>query len=144
MPADLAGRVIALEALYSVLDIVEVARASGRPVAPVAAVSFALIGRLELRWLHDQIGGLPADTRWQALARSALRDDLASQQRTLTAAVLKLSTEHETTDALLDEWETRQHAPLTRLREVLAEFKALPVLDLAMLSVALRELRTLG
>ena len=45
--------------------------------------------RLELHWLRDRIVALPRDDRWRALARAALRDDLYSLHRSLTAEVLR-------------------------------------------------------
>ncbi|HVK56605.1 MAG TPA: NAD-glutamate dehydrogenase [Burkholderiales bacterium] len=144
VPADLATRVASLDSLYSVLDIVEASMESGRSVELVAAVYFALIGRLDLRWLHAQINLLPMDTHWNALARAALRDDLGSQQRALAAAVLKLSPEGKDVEALLTQWEAHYSAPIARMREVLTDFRNVGQVDLAMLSVGLRELRALS
>ena len=45
--------------------------------------------RLELHWLRDRIADLPRDDRWSALARAALRDDLYTLHRALTAEVLR-------------------------------------------------------
>ena len=144
VPADLAMRAAPLDGIYSVLDIVEVSRETGRSVDLVAAVYFSLIGRLDLRWLYGQIGLLPADSHWQGLARAALRDDLASQLRALASGVLRLTPEDNTADALLAKWEVHYSAPMVRMREVMADLKIGQALDLAMLSVALRELRGLG
>ena len=44
---------------------------------------------------------------------------------------------------MLAAWEASNHAPLSRLREMVADLKTGPALDLAMLSVAMRELRSL-
>ena len=52
-------------------------------------VHFRLGSRLELHWLRDRIVALPRDDRWRALARAALRDDLYSLHRALTAEVLR-------------------------------------------------------
>jgi glutamate dehydrogenase len=144
VPAALAARSASLEGLYSVLDIVEVSIESGRPVELVAAVYFSLIGRLDLRWLYSQIGQLPSDSHWQMLARTAMRDDLANQQRALATGVLKLSPQGGDADTLLNQWEAHYDATIARMREVIADLKSVPTLDLAMLSVALRELRALG
>ena len=70
--------------------------------------------------------------------------DLASQQRALATGVLKLTPEAKTRDALLTKWEAHYSAPIARMREVVTDLKGGQALDLAMLSVALRELRGLG
>ena len=82
-----------LDALFSGLNVIEVATACGETVEAVAAVYFALGYKLDLHWLRDQIAKLPAETHWQTLAQGALRDDLYSEQRELTTEVLKPGTE---------------------------------------------------
>ncbi len=144
VPSELAVRAASLDALYSVLDIVEVAKESERSIELVAAVYFALIGRLDLRWLQGQINQLPTSTHWETLARAALRDDLASQQRVLVASVLKLNAEGGDADTLLTQWEGHYSAPIGRMREVVSDLKKVGQMDLAMLSVGLRELRSLS
>src|SRR5204863_457360 len=67
------------------------AAASGSSFAEVAGVYFAIDERLELHALRARIGALPREERWEALARRALQEDLASEQRALTADVLRES-----------------------------------------------------
>ena len=59
-------------------------RGAGRPRS-----HFRLGSQLQLHWLRDRILALPRDDRWRALARAALRDDLYSLHRALTAEVLR-------------------------------------------------------
>jgi glutamate dehydrogenase len=144
VPPEIAARVASLDALFSVLDIVEVGAESKRSIELVAAIYFSLIGRLDLRWLHDQVTRLPTETHWQYQARTAIRDDLATQQRLLASSVLKLTPDGRDPNALLARWEAHQSTQIARMREVIADLRAGGTLDLAMLSVALRELRGLG
>ena len=90
VPPELAQRVAHLEALVPTLDLVEIAAAAEVDVAAAAAVYFALGARLELHWLRDRIVDLPRETRWEAMARAALRDDVYSEQAGLTAEVLRV------------------------------------------------------
>ena len=89
VPPGLAQRVAGLATMFSTFDIVEVADETELDVEQVAAVHFRLGERLELHWLRDRIVALPRDDRWRALARAALRDDLYSLHRSLTAEVLR-------------------------------------------------------
>jgi len=73
-----------------------------------------------------------------------LRDDLASQQRALTTNVLKLNPEGKDAEALLTQWEAHYSAVIARMREVITDLKNVGQMDLAMLSVGLRELRSLA
>jgi glutamate dehydrogenase len=144
VPPELAGRFAELEGLYAVLDATEVAVEQKKPIELVGALYFALVGELDLRWIGEKITQLPTDTSWQALARNALRDDLASQQRALTSTVAKLSPDASDPAQMLGAWKERYAPAITRYRNMVEELKRLPSLDLAVLSVLLRELRTLA
>ncbi len=143
VPEDLARRVAALDAMAGALDIVEVAQAQQRDVADVAEVYFRLGHRLELDWLAHRIGALDASGHWEVLARQALRDDVAGLQRALARDVLA-RTEGGTAAARIDAWEATHRGARDRAARVVEELKSAPAPDLAMLSVALRELRNLA
>ena len=137
---ELAGSVATLGALYAALDVTEVAMEQKKSVESLAALYFALVGELELRWFGEKITSLPTDTTWQALARNALRDDLASQQRHLTASVSRLS-ESDDPETMLALWREHYAPPINRLKAMTEELKRSGAVDLAVLSVLLRELR---
>jgi len=142
-PADMAARVSALDTLFAALDIAEVAADVARPVATVAGVYFELGAKLGLGWLRERIGGLAGDSHWQTLAKGAMRDDVAALARTLAGNVLA---DGQTEDAaeLVAAWQSRNSASMERAARLLEELRAAPAPDLAMLSVALRELRNLA
>ncbi len=144
VPADLADRYAELEGLYAVLDATEVAVEQKKAIELVGALYFALVGELDLRWISAKITQLPTDTSWQALARNALRDDLASQQRALTSTVAKLSPDSTEAAQMLAAWKERYAPAITRYKTMVEELKRAPTLDLAVLSVLLRELRALA
>jgi glutamate dehydrogenase len=144
VPRKVAEKVTSLGALYAAFDVTEIALEQKKPVQAVASLYFALVGELELRWFADRITQLPTDTSWQALARNALRDDLSSQQRALTTTVAKLS-DLQDPAAMLALWKERYAPAIGRLRVMTEELKrGGATLDLAVLSVLLRELRTLS
>jgi glutamate dehydrogenase len=143
VPDALAADVARLDALYSVLDIVEVSRETKRDVTLSAQVYFALVGKLKLRWVAGQVAALPSDTHWQAMARAAMRDDLANLQRQLTEGVLKLSPTENDSAKLIAAWEQHSAKALARMSDVMEDLKQASGSDLAMLSVLLRELRVL-
>jgi glutamate dehydrogenase len=143
-PAEVARRVAEMEPVFSALDIAEVARAVERSVGDVAEVYFALGGRLELRWLADQIAALPAEGHWQMLARSALRDELSGLAAELATEVFRRNPELQGAPALLQVWESHRTVQFARYLQVVAELRAAGALDMAMLSVAMRELRALA
>jgi glutamate dehydrogenase len=144
VPADLATRAASLDALYSGLDIIEVASAEEETVEAVAAVYFALGARLDLHWLRDQINRLPAESHWQTLAKGALRDDLSSEQRQLTGQVLRHEAAGPDAEAMIEAWVSDNQAAVRRCLAMLEDLRQADAVEVAMLSVALREIRNLA
>jgi glutamate dehydrogenase len=136
VPEALAFDIAAAATSLAALDLAEVAEASRQPLDTVASTYFAIGDSLGLARLRAQVAGLPSDGYWQALAKAASSDDLASLQRQLTADALQAGG--------LEPWQREQAHPLDRARRMLSELAESKSADLAMLSVALRELRNLA
>jgi glutamate dehydrogenase len=136
VPAQLAARVAGLDAAFNALDVVDVADRLKRDVEEVTRVHFALAGELDVPWLRSRIGILPSDSHWQTLAKAALRDELAVMLREATADAVRAGGAAS--------WKARSTVLHERYRQLLTELRAAESPDLAMLSVALRELRSLA
>jgi glutamate dehydrogenase len=143
VPAQLAERVALLEALVPSLDIVDVAEAAELDVVSAAEVYFGVAAFLELAWLRDRIVALPRDTRWEAMARAALRDDLYAEQAALTAEVLTSQADVAAAKDRLNAWRAENPDAVERCLQMLADIRAGGAVDLAQLSVAVREIRNL-
>ena len=143
VPADLAARIAALDLLPSSLDIAELAEAHKIEVERVGDV-FCVIGdRLRLDWLYDRIVELPRADRWDALARNALREDVEAEHRAIADAVLRGAEPDAGAESAFDAWARAQQAAVDRALLVIQDITSRAVFDLATLSVALRELRSL-
>ncbi len=143
VPAALATRVASAEGLLDALDIAEVADASGRAFDEVCEVHAGVGERLGLARLRVQIDGLSGDGYWAGRAKAALGDDLAALRCELARQVLA-GGGAGAPPAALDAWERARGAGLERSRRLLADLADARQPDLAMLSVALRELRSLA
>ncbi len=142
-PEDLARESGALLDAFGLLDIVEVAQATGADAEDVAALYFLLSERYEVDRMLTRITGLPRDDRWSALARAALRSDLYSALTGMTRRVLETTRGISEPLERIEAWESQQAEGLARARATLDEIGALEEFDLATLSVALRTIRTL-
>ncbi|MFN8147753.1 MAG: NAD-glutamate dehydrogenase [Candidatus Nanopelagicales bacterium] len=142
-PEDLARESGALLDAFGLLDIVEVAQATGADAEDVAALYFILSERYEVDRMLTRITGLPRDDRWSALARAALRSDLYSALTGMTRRVLETTRGISEPLERIEAWESQQAEGLARARATLDEIGALEDFDLATLSVALRTIRTL-
>ncbi len=136
VPEALAFDIAAAATSLAALDLAEVVEAARQPLDTVASTYFAIGDSLGLARLRAQVAALPSDGYWQALAKAASSDDLASLQRQLTADALQAGG--------LEPWQREQAHPLDRARRMLSELAESKSADLAMLSVALRELRNLA
>ncbi|MEV8158469.1 NAD-glutamate dehydrogenase [Kocuria salsicia] len=116
----------------------------GVSVQMVARVYFTLYDRYGLENLLNRISALPQTTRWENMARIAMREDLYATLVSIAAQVLE--TPGADASEKVRAWEHENADRLERLREVLDEIESMSDTDdfgseLAALSVALRTLR---
>jgi len=142
VPVALATQVAAAERLFNALDIAQIADEAQCDLEVTAAVYFSTGERLGFERLRRQIGGLSVANHWQYLAKVALADDLADLQRGIALDVVNGSA--GTAPQRVQAWERRSAAVIGRATRLLAELAETPSADLAILSVALRELRQLA
>ncbi|MGO4202153.1 NAD-glutamate dehydrogenase [Rhodococcus sp. TAF43] len=142
-PRDLALEVYRLLDLYPLLDIMDVADICERDGEEVAELYYSLDAHLGIDWLLTAVSDLARGDRWHSLARLALRDDLYGSLRSLTLEVLVGGEPTETSQEKIDYWESTNASRLARARSALAEIFESGTLDLATLSVAARQVRSM-
>ncbi|MCG5432449.1 NAD-glutamate dehydrogenase [Mycobacterium sp. MYCO198283] len=140
---DLAYRVAVGLYRFSLLDIIEIADISERDGTEVADTYFALMHHLNTDALLTAVSELRRDDRWHALARLAIRDDIYSSLRTLCFDVLRAGEPDETGEEKIAEWEATNSSRIGRARRTLREIYAADTADLATLSVASRQIRSM-
>ena len=142
VPGGLAERVAAMVPAYSAFDLVEIATATGRSLEETAEVYFDLAERLQITRLRDRITALPRDDRWNTMARAALRDDLYAAHAAITRDVLQVTGPGSPEERLAD-WARRNESAVQRAGQTLTEIWESDRFTVAMLSVAVRAIRTL-
>ena len=143
VPKALAGRVASLGVLVSALDIVEAARTNKLAVEAVAGVYFELGDRLGLEWLRNSARGFAAESHWQRQAVAAIIDDLYGEQRVLTGAVLAAKGRTSVSGAV-DKWFDSNQSLVGRNQRLIDDLRKADNQDLAMLTVANRQIRVLA
>jgi glutamate dehydrogenase len=125
--------------MSAALDIVRLTRA-GRPVEEVARVYFGLGARFGLDRLRAAGASLAAETPWQKAAVAVVVDDLFNYQSILASRVIR-----ETDGARdpVDTWLAARQRVVERIDQTMTDVKAAATIDLAMLTVASRQLRAL-
>ncbi|MGW0101773.1 NAD-glutamate dehydrogenase domain-containing protein, partial [Nocardia sp. NPDC003354] len=142
-PTELATEVFGLLSLYPLLDIVDIADIADRDGTEVGALYYALNEHLKIDWLLEAVSHLERGDRWHALARLALRDDMYGSLRSLTLDVLSAGDPEETADEKIAYWESKNQSRLGRARAALSELFESGTHDLATLSVAARQVRSM-
>jgi glutamate dehydrogenase len=128
---------------YSLLDIIDVSDIEDREPAEVADTYFALMDRLGTDGLLTAVSELPRADRWHSLARLAIRDDIYSSLRSLCFDVLAVGEPDETGEEKIAEWEHTSVSRVERARRTLIEIHESGQRDLATLSVAARQIRSM-
>lgn len=142
-PKELALEVYRLLDLFCLLDIIDIADICERDGAEVADLYFALDAHLGIDWLLTAVSDLARGDRWHSLARLALRDDLYGSLRSLTLEVLAGGEPTESPQEKIAYWESTNGSRLARARSALTEIFESGTLDLATLSVAARQVRSM-
>jgi glutamate dehydrogenase len=93
-------------------------------------------------WLHSGAEDLKVSGRWQAMARSNLREEFYRLRREMAEPILS-SRSKKPVDVRLDRWLADNHEAVTRFRSMIDEMKLRGPFDFATLSVAAQELRDL-
>ena len=144
VPEDLARRVASLHLLAPGLDIVRIAQEAKTPVPDVARTYFAVGDRFGFDWLRGAAAGVGAsDNHWQRMAVAAIVEDLYGHQKDLTLRVIESGNGAPAGNGAIDAWVDQRGAAVHRMEALFADIRQAGVIDLPMLAVANRQLRSL-
>ncbi len=141
-PQALAARIARIDHLACAVDIVRLAETGKRDVVEVARAYFALGARFALGALRGAAETLRSETAWQKMAVTALIEDFFQHQSELTGKALG---EGKTpAGKAVSTWLEGHAAEIAPVEALVQEIVAAPARDLAMLTVANRQLRALA
>ncbi len=147
IPKHLADRVAALDVMSSAMDIVRISRSevakSASGIDEVARVYFGVGARFDLDRLRSAGAAIVAETPWQKAAVAAVVDDLFNYQGILASRVIAESNGKRGATDPVDTWLAQRSRVVDRLDQTMNEVKSAQNVDLAMLTVASRQLRGL-
>ncbi|TNE76356.1 MAG: NAD-glutamate dehydrogenase [Gammaproteobacteria bacterium] len=126
--------------LFFGFGIVDLSAESGKPVGLVLELYYKLSAELDLEWFAEQIVHLEPSSRWEDFARESFVDDLENQRRTLARSLLQDIAVTEDIDTVIHVWKAAQAPLIKRWQDMMKELHSAPTYDVAMFSVALREL----
>ncbi|MDH3266421.1 MAG: NAD-glutamate dehydrogenase, partial [Gammaproteobacteria bacterium] len=142
VPENLAHRMSALLLTRPALDMADLAATFKPDVLDLAKVYAETNEKLGIYWLHVSAEELHVEDRWQAIARSKLRDDFFRMRRDLAEQIIRKRGKRDM-PAAVGKWLDDRSKRVARFTSMIAEMKLREEMDFATLSVAARELRDL-
>ena len=139
---QLANRMSVLLLTRAALDIADLAHIYKRDVLETSKLYAAFNHHLGFFWLHAGAEDLNVQGRWQAMARSNLREEFFRLRRELAEGFLSKRGKKQLA-TMIDKWIDEHGEGVTRFRRMVDEMKLRGDLDFATLSVAAQELRHL-
>ena len=138
----LANRMSALLLTRAALDIADLAAKYKRDVIETATLYSAFNDQLGLFWLHVGAEELKVNGRWQAIARSNLREEFYGIRRDLASKFLRKRGNRNLHKAV-QKWLQQHDAEVERFKSMVDDMQLRGQIDFATLSVAAQELRNL-
>jgi len=142
VPEKLAHKVAVLTLTRAAIDIVDVAAERNRDVIDSARLYAKFNDELEIYWLHNLAEDLKVRGRWQAQARSNVRELIYNLRRQLALGLLKQNSKRDPRE-IADEWLAKREREVADYKATITEMRLLGKIDFATLSVATQELETL-
>ncbi|MQA66025.1 MAG: NAD-glutamate dehydrogenase [Alphaproteobacteria bacterium] len=143
VPESLARSVAGLSQMNSALDIVCLSGHKAAAVANMARVYFGVGARFGFEWLRGAARRMEMQTSWQRQAVQAMVDELYALQQDLVSQVVRSAGKSPAADDAVSDWSGARDRLVVRTDQTLADIRAAGTTDLAMIAVALRQLRVL-
>ena len=134
VPEKLADKMAALLLTRAALDITDLAVTYKRDIMDGARIYSLFNEKLDLFSLHSGAEDLKVSGRWQAMARSNLRDEFYLIRRDMAAQLLKKRSK-KSVEQLVDEWLRARSTRVERFISMLEDMKLRGANDLASLSL---------
>ena len=143
IPESLARRVASLDIMTSAMDIIRISRTDdAHGVEDVARVYFGIGERFSLDRLRSASQNIAAETPWQKTALATLVEDLYGYQSVIASRVIG-ETDGTNAPDPVETWLAQRPRVVERVDQTLHDFRASTTVDLAMLAVTSRQLRSL-
>ncbi len=142
VPEGLASKMSILLVTRPALDMADLAAERKRDVTDAARLYSTFNDELSLYWLHNQAEDLEVKGRWQAMARSNLRDEFYRLRRRLAFQLLSKRSKKDPAEIAAN-WLSKNAAEVEHFKQIIDEMKLRDTVDFATLTVAAQELRDL-
>jgi glutamate dehydrogenase len=143
VPDDIARRHVIQPFLVHGPNVSTLALELDRPVEDVARAFFLVGVAAYVDWLEGRLDEVHASTRWHRWALQAVEDDLASARRRLAERALS-NADGRSVDEAVDAFIAEREDTLKRLVRFMRGLELDETSDIAAVTVAVRQIRTLA
>ncbi len=140
LPKEVAKKIATSRAMYTALNIIEIATQHNLDLLKTAKMYFEVGGQFNLVWFRDQIANDSREGHWNTMARLSLRDELDGLQRRLSIVILQSNKKDISTHKMISQWITANTAIQKRWETLLELLHGSTNIDYTMFFIALREL----
>ncbi len=143
-PRPLAERLVPLGRLADVFEIDHLAAALDITRRTTAEAYYGVGELIDLEWIHQSLGELPAEDRWERRAIEGLREGLVYARRQLTRDVLSYGDPEGPIRPRLEAYVGQHQDQLGQLRTLVDDIKSARRITLAAMLVVTRTLSRLA
>ena len=136
---EVGRRIAVSRAMYTSLNVIEVATQHHYDLVHTAKVYFEVGARFNLLWFRDQIAADNREGHWNTLARLTLRDELDVLQKLLTYVIMKDAKKEKDIDIIITRWMKKNPPALERWTNILNLLYSSPSVEYTMFFIAIRE-----
>lgn len=135
-----ALQVAVTRAMYTGLNVIEVATLHNFDLLQTAKIYFNVGARFNLVWFRDQVAADTREGHWNNMARLTLRDELDNLQKQLTVAIIKNNKKDvKNADSLIETWVEKNSAAVERWGKIMELLYSATTVDYSMFFIALRQ-----
>ncbi len=143
LPKETARHIAAYRAIYTSLNIIEVATQHRFDLIKTAKVYFVVGDYFKLVWFRDQIATDTREGHWNSLARLTLRDELDILQKSLTVTVMLYNKKEANIHSLIKQWRSDHRLAITRWEQIINMLHSSAGIDYSTFFISLRQLHDL-
>ncbi|MEO9199952.1 MAG: NAD-glutamate dehydrogenase [Antricoccus sp.] len=143
VPQATAMQVATMTKAIAAMDIVDLTKSTSAKVSDIVMTHMFVAERFDISALLERIIAMPRDSRWRAMARGTLRDDLNGSHAVLTAQVLHTGSSGSRPETRSDQWTAQLSEAAGQSLVMLDEIISSETSDLAAVVVAVQLIRDL-
>jgi glutamate dehydrogenase len=140
---EIARRIAAARAMYTSLNIIEIATKYNFDLFKTTKIYFAVGEYFNLLWFRDRIANDAREGYWETLSRLTLRDELDILQKLITTSIMQQKQKSDDPIATIENWIAQHHRSMERWERILGMLHSSTSVDYVMFFIALRELSDL-